>query len=100
MQPDGPSVAPRRFRLKSTITRRRCDFGAPYKFGDRDAHDALKECRPFKDPNFSLSRVLHDTGAQAVAEKEDSEAQTIWYVFALRNTIGNNFILCLNSNLY
>ena len=73
-------MASRQYRLEATITRRRRDFGSAYKFGDRDAHDAIKECRPFKDPNFQLERLLHDAATQAIPVQVNCSVQTAWYV--------------------
>ena len=51
-------------KLKVSITRKRREFGGPYRFTDSDAHDGLVECRQFKNPNFDLIRMQKDIGIQ------------------------------------
>ena len=72
-------VEPQRPLLVVSVTRRRAEFGAPYKFGDRDAHDTFLELRQFKDPNFDMRRMELDAGVQAVPEHIALATQTPWY---------------------
>ncbi|KNC48936.1 WD repeat protein 63 [Thecamonas trahens ATCC 50062] len=72
------SAKPTRPLLKLAISRPRKFFGAPYKLGDREAHDGMEECRPYKDPNFSVVRLEADVGFQAVRRTAESGLQTGW----------------------
>ena len=54
-------------QIKLSISRKRREFGAPSKFSDRDAHDGLVECRPFKNPNYDLMMREADVGVQVLS---------------------------------
>eukprot|EP00898_Chlorokybus_atmophyticus_P001929 jgi/Chlat1/2737/Chrsp182S02893 len=77
-----------------SISRRRREFNAPYKFSDKDSQELWNssacECRPFKDPNFDL-RLLSCRGqprnscTQYVArEMDDTEAAAHLDSYAMR----------------
>ncbi len=51
-------------QLRISISRKRREFGGPFRFTDSDAHDGLVECRQFKNPNFDLIRLQKDVGTQ------------------------------------
>ena len=61
------------------MIRRRKEFGAPYKFSDRDAQEdpniQQNDCRPYKDPNFETKRKEISVGMQAVAESADANQE-------------------------
>lgn len=61
-------------------TRKLKDFGAQCKFGDRDAHDAFLECRPYRDANYEVSRSEVHVSVQAVPETIEMDCQTTWLV--------------------
>ncbi|KAJ3219382.1 WD repeat-containing protein 63 [Dinochytrium kinnereticum] len=61
------------------ISQKLKDFGAPFKFSDKDAADACIELRSFKDPAFETNRMELAIGIQAVPDLKDSEAQTSWF---------------------
>ena len=46
------------------LSKKRRDFGAPAKFGDRDSNDGFLECRPYRDTNFEINRMEIQTGTQ------------------------------------
>ena len=52
--------------MQLKISRKRREFGGPYKFTDRDADSSeIVEFRQHKDPNFELKRGVQDKGLQA-----------------------------------
>ena len=65
------------------MVRKRREFGAAYKFSDRDAQEdpnlTQNDCRPYKDPNFELRRKELSVGVQAIPESADAKAQTTWF---------------------
>lgn len=71
--------APSRDLIKLSISRKRREFGAPNKFSDRDAHDGLVECRPFKNPNYDLTMREADVGVQGVPTLVAAATQTPWH---------------------
>ena len=77
------SVRLTRERFVIAVQRRRREFGATYKFSDRDAQEdpniQQNDCRPYKDPNFELKRKAVDTGVQAVPTMCASKTQTTWF---------------------
>lgn len=53
--------------MKVSVKRIRKEFGAPYKFKDRnvgDAKDGYVECVPFEDRTFDLKKMELDKGTQ------------------------------------
>jgi len=66
-----------------SMVRKRREFGAAYKFSDRDAQEdpnlTQNDCRPYKDPNFELRRKEHHIGVQACPEVAEQKSQTIWF---------------------
>lgn len=76
---DEMAVKAKRDRIRLIVQRRRQDFNASFKLGDKDAHElwnsSQMECRPFKDPNFDLRRMEQDAGVQAVSAVAESGVQ-------------------------
>ncbi|KND04124.1 uncharacterized protein SPPG_01562 [Spizellomyces punctatus DAOM BR117] len=72
-------VVKNRDLINVRVSRRRRHFGARCKFGDRDAHDGFLECRPFKDPNYDISRMEISEGVQAVPSLVEAAVQTAWF---------------------
>jgi hypothetical protein len=62
-----------------TISRKKGDFKAAYKFGDRDSVDGFLELRPYRDSNAELLRSELNVGIQAVPELNTISAQTSWF---------------------
>ena len=59
-------IRPARALLRTSITRKRREFGAACKFNDRDAEQSgLFEFRQHKDPNYDLRRQQLDASLQA-----------------------------------
>eukprot|EP00026_Physarum_polycephalum_P002615 Phypoly_transcript_02622.p1 GENE.Phypoly_transcript_02622~~Phypoly_transcript_02622.p1 ORF type:complete len:855 (+),score=165.96 Phypoly_transcript_02622:154-2718(+) len=73
------SFGPGRDLIKLSISRKRKEFGAPNKFSDRDAHDGLVECRPFKNPNYDLMMKEVEVGIQGVPQMASTHTQTTWF---------------------
>ncbi|KAJ3157426.1 WD repeat-containing protein 63 [Geranomyces michiganensis] len=65
--------------LNIQVSRRRRQFGAACKFGDRDAHDGYSECKPYKDPTYEISRMELSQGVQAIPDLADGSVQTAWF---------------------
>mmetsp|Transcript_16068 Transcript_16068/g.35267 ORF Transcript_16068/g.35267 Transcript_16068/m.35267 type:complete len:815 (+) Transcript_16068:107-2551(+) len=63
--------------LQVMITRPRSQFGKSIKFSD--SAENLQNCRPQKDPNFSLHRKELEIGIQCVKEMTTTACQTTWY---------------------
>ncbi|KAJ3123538.1 WD repeat-containing protein 63 [Nowakowskiella sp. JEL0407] len=76
---DEEKVVNSRNLISVKLTRKRKDFYSSCKFGDRDAHDGFLECRPFRDPNFEVTKMEIDASVQAVPELVDCYAQTTWF---------------------
>ncbi|KAG1670681.1 hypothetical protein FOA52_010956 [Chlamydomonas sp. UWO 241] len=73
-------VAERRARVTVVVQKRRRDFnGSSVTLYDKDASElwnsAQMECRPFKDPNFDLRRMLNCVSVQAVPPVVDVGVQ-------------------------
>jgi hypothetical protein len=51
-------------KIHVQLSKKRRDFGAAVKFGDRDANDNFFECRPYRDANFEVNRMQVQTGIQ------------------------------------
>uniref|UniRef100_A0A7S2JAQ3 WD repeat-containing protein 63 n=1 Tax=Haptolina brevifila TaxID=156173 RepID=A0A7S2JAQ3_9EUKA len=77
------AVRPTRDLFILSMVRKRREFGAAFKFSDRDAQEdpnlTQNDCRPYKDPNFELRRKEHDIAVQACAEVSDAKTQTNWF---------------------
>ena len=73
------SISSTRETVTVTISRKRREFGAPYKFSDKDSQElwnsSQMECRPFKDPNFELKRLEREVGVQAIPETTERPIQ-------------------------
>jgi len=69
-------------------SRVRKEFGAPFKFQDRDADPSQAaeqglstsylSCDPYADQNFNIKKVELDLAVQVVPETEDGFSQTDW----------------------
>ncbi|RKO93616.1 WD40-repeat-containing domain protein, partial [Blyttiomyces helicus] len=76
---EGERVVSTRDLIHVKVSRKRREFGSTCKFGDRDAHDAYLESKPFRDPTYDLSRMEVPNACQAIPEVAHSQAQTAWY---------------------
>eukprot|EP00002_Diphylleia_rotans_P019732 TRINITY_DN3814_c0_g3_i2.p1 TRINITY_DN3814_c0_g3~~TRINITY_DN3814_c0_g3_i2.p1 ORF type:complete len:630 (+),score=129.61 TRINITY_DN3814_c0_g3_i2:60-1949(+) len=65
--------------LTLSVAKPRREFGTPCRFSDRDAHDSLVECRPFKDPNFEIRKFERESGVQAILASKEIPTQTTWF---------------------
>jgi WD40 repeat protein len=63
--------------MQVMITRPRSQFGKACKFSD--SGENIQNCRPQKDPNFTLQRKELEVGIQAVRETRTSACQTAWF---------------------
>jgi WD40 repeat protein len=63
--------------MQLMITRPRQHFGKAVKLSD--SGENLQNCRPQKDPNYSLYRKELEVGVQAVKETRTSSCQTTWF---------------------
>ena len=61
------------------VSRKGSEFGYPYRFSDRDAHDGLVECRQFKNPNYDLLMKERDAAIQAVPQLVVKHTQTPFF---------------------
>ncbi len=77
------AIVPTRERFVVQFVRKRREFGAVYRFSDRDAIDdpnaAQNDCRQYKDPNFELRRKELHVAIQAVPEELTAKTQTTWF---------------------
>jgi len=77
------AVIPTRERFVMQMVRKRREFGAAYRFSDRDAGEdpniTQNDCRQYKDPNFELRRKEMSIGVQAVPSESDAKCQTTWF---------------------
>ncbi|KAK3092104.1 hypothetical protein FSP39_025223 [Pinctada imbricata] len=75
------SVVENRRRIKVSVKRIRKEFGAPYRFQDRnvsDAKDGYIECLPYDDRTFELKKIELDKSIQSVPEIVEMSSQTDW----------------------
>jgi len=77
------AIIPTRERFVVQFQRKRREFGAVYRFSDRDSQDdpnvAQNDCRQYKDPNFELRKKEHDIAIQACPEEVNAKTQTTWF---------------------
>lgn len=75
------SVTENRRRIKVSVKRVRREFGAPYKFKDRnvaDAKDGCIDCTSFDDRAFDLKKMELDKSIQSIPEFVEEGTQTDW----------------------
>ncbi|XP_060058248.1 dynein axonemal intermediate chain 3 isoform X2 [Erinaceus europaeus] len=63
------------------ISRKRGQFGAPFKFSDQNASsvkDAYIECTAYPDKNFTLKHLEKEVGMQVIPKVNDTSTQTRW----------------------
>nr|CAB3267719.1 WD repeat-containing protein 63 [Phallusia mammillata] len=74
-------------KIKVRASRVRREFGAPFKFKDRDADPASTDqglsasylsCNSYSDKNYTLKKAELDNAVQAVPELVDGSSQTDW----------------------
>ncbi|KAJ3090116.1 WD repeat-containing protein 63 [Quaeritorhiza haematococci] len=75
---EAEQVIPTRAPIHVIVSRKRREFNASCRFGDRDANDGFTECRPYKDANYEITRMELNVGVQAVPTVKDALAQTTW----------------------
>ena len=55
------------FQVKLRISRKRCEFGAPVKFGDQNTvamREPIINCEPYEDESCILKKYELDVGIQ------------------------------------